>query len=188
MKREDVSKIIPGITSDQLDSIMNLHGADITAKVNEITTLKAEKTTLTEQLSTANSKLEGYDPEWKAKAEQAKTDAAAQVAALEKGYALERKASGYLLKEAAGGIKFSSESARKAFLADAKAQNFAMKDGEIMGFDDYVKAFKESDPSAILPDGGMARFSASATGAPGQPANAHEAANAAFRAAFGQKG
>ena len=63
-----------------------------------------------------------------------------------------------------------------------------MKDGEIMGFDDYVKSFKESDPSAILPDGGMARFSASATGAPGQPANAHEAANAAFRAAFGQKG
>ena len=174
MKREDVSKIIPGITSDQLDSIMNLHGADITAKVNEITTLKAEKTTLTEQLSTANSKLEGYDPEWKAKA-----DAAAQIAALEKGYALERKASG---------LKFSSESARKAFLAEAKAQNFAMKDGEILGFDDYVKAFKESDPSAILPDGGMARFSASATGAPGQPANAHEAANAAFRAAFGQKG
>ncbi|MFV8821779.1 hypothetical protein [Faecalibacterium sp. 9] len=75
MKREDVSKIIPGITSDQLDSIMNLHGADITAKVNKMTTLKAEKTTLTEQLSTANSKLEGYDPEWKAKAEQAKTDA-----------------------------------------------------------------------------------------------------------------
>ena len=171
MKREDVSKIIPGITSDQLDSIMNLHGADITAKVNEITTLKAEKTTLTEQLSTANSKLEGYDPEWKAKAEQ--------VAALEKGYALERKASG---------LKFSSESARKAFIAEAKAQNFAMKDGEILGFDDYVKTFKAADPSAILPDGGVARFSASATGAPGQPANSHEAANAAFRAAFGQKG
>lgn len=123
MKREDVSKIIPGITPEQLDSIMNLHGADITAKANEITTLKAEKTTLTEQLNTANGKLEGYDPEWKAKAEQAKTDAASQVAALEKGYALERKAAG---------LKFSSESARKAFLAEAKAQNFAMKDGEIL--------------------------------------------------------
>ena len=47
MKREDVSKIIPGITPEQLDSIMNLHGADITAKANEITTLKAENTTLT---------------------------------------------------------------------------------------------------------------------------------------------
>lgn len=179
MKREDVSKIIPNITPEQLDSIMNLHGADITAKVNELATLKAEKTTLESQLSTANSKLEGYDPEWKSKAEQAKTDAAAQVAALEKGYALERKTAG---------LKFSSESARKAFLADAKAQNFAMKDGEILGFDDYVKTFKASDPSAILPDGGVARFSASATGSSGQPANAHEAANAAFRAAFAQKG
>ena len=69
------------------------------------------------------------------------------------------------------------------------AKNLVKKAGcEILGFDDYVKAFKESDPSAILPDGGMARFSASATGAPGQPANTHEAANAAFRAAFGQKG
>lgn len=36
MKREDVSKIVPGITPEQLDSIMNLHGADITAKVNEL--------------------------------------------------------------------------------------------------------------------------------------------------------
>lgn len=45
LKREDVSKIIPGITQEQLDSIMNLHGADITAKANEITTLKAEKAT-----------------------------------------------------------------------------------------------------------------------------------------------
>lgn len=70
------------------------------------------------------------------------------------------------LAQQAAGLKFSSESARKAFLTDAKAQNFAMKDGEILGFDDYVKAFKESDPSAILPDGGMARFSASAPGAP----------------------
>ncbi len=43
LKREDVSKIIPGTTQEQLDSIMNLHGADITAKANEITTLKAEK-------------------------------------------------------------------------------------------------------------------------------------------------
>lgn len=179
MKREDVTRIIPGITPDQLDSIMNLHGSDLTAKVNEITTLKAEKTALEQQLNTANGKLEGYDPEWKAKAEQAKTDAAAQVAALEKGYALERRAAG---------LKFSSESARKAFLTDAKAQNFVLKDGEILGFDDYVKTFKAADPSAILPEGSVAQFSASATGTPGKPANAHEAANAAIRAAFGQKG
>ena len=179
MKREDVTKIIPGITPEQLDSIMNLHGSDVTAKVNEIATLKAEKTQLQTQLTEANSKLEGYDPEWKAKSEQAKTDAEKQVAALQKGYALEAKAAG---------LKFSSESAKKAFLTDAKAQDFAMKDGEVLGFDDYVKKFKESDPGAILPEGGLPIFSASAPGTPSQPANTHEAANAAFRAVFAQKG
>lgn len=73
------------------------------------------------------------------------------------------------LAQQAAGLKFSSESARKAFLADAKAQNFAMKDGEILGFDDYVKTFKAADPSAILPDGGIIRFSASAAGTPSGP-------------------
>ena len=70
------------------------------------------------------------------------------------------------LAQRAAGLKFSSESARKAFLTEAKAQNFAMKDGEILGFDDYVKTFKANDPSAILPEGGVAQFSASATGSP----------------------
>lgn len=45
-----------------------------------------------------------------------------------------------------------------------------MKDGEILGFDDYVKAFKAADPSAILPDGGMVQFSTSAPGGNRQPA------------------
>ena len=178
MKREDVSKIIPGITQEQLDSIMNLHGADITQRPTRLrpSSRKGHPDRAAEHCKRQTG---GYDPEWKAKAEQAKTDAASQVAALEKGYALERKAAG---------LKFSSESARKAFLAEAKAQNFAMKDGEILGFDDYVKTFKAADPSAILPDGGMVQFSTSAPGGNRQPANAHEAANAAFRAAFGQKG
>lgn len=90
-------------------------------------------------------------------AEQAKTDAAAQVAALEKGYALERKAAG---------LKFSSESARQYFLAQCKEQDFVLQGGQIVGFDEYVKQYSASDPGAILPAGGIAQFSASATGSP----------------------
>lgn len=70
------------------------------------------------------------------------------------------------LAQQAAGLKFSSESARQYFLAQCKEQDFALQGGQIVGFDEYVKAFKESDPSAILPAGGIARFSASATGAP----------------------
>ena len=54
--------------------------------------------------------------------------------------------------------------------------------------DEALAGYASHIEVTILPDGGVARFSASATGAPGQPANSHEAANAAFRAAFGQKG
>lgn len=179
MKRDEIKQIIPGITPEQLDSIMNLHSADVGEKVNKISTLEAEKTTLTTQLEAANGKLEGYDPEWKTKAEQAKTDAANQLAEMQRGFAIEKKA---------GALKFSSESAKKAFLADAKAQNFAMKDGEILGFDDYVKTFKAADPSAILANGTLPRFTASAPGTPAQASNTHEAANEAFRSLFAEKG
>ena len=79
---------------------------------------------------------------------------------------LERMELENALAQQAARLKFSSESARKAFLTDAKAQNFAMKDGEILGFDDYVKTFKAADPSAILPAGGLPQFTASATGSP----------------------
>lgn len=179
MKRDEIKQIIPGITPEQLDSIMNLHSADVGEKVNKISTLEAEKTTLTTQLEAANGKLEGYDPEWKTKAEQAKTDAANQLAEIQRGFAIEKKA---------GALKFSSESAKKAFLADAKAQNFAMKDGEILGFDDYVKTFKAADPSAILANGTLPRFTASAPGTPAQASNTHEAANEAIRSMFAEKG
>lgn len=41
-----------------------------------------------------------------------------------------------------------------------------MQGGQIVGFDEYVKQYSASDPGAILPAGGIARFSASAPGAP----------------------
>ena len=133
MKREDVSKIIPGITSDQLDSIMNLHGADITAKVNEITTLKAEKTTLTEQLSTANSKLEGYDPEWKAKAQQMQQEANQKVEAVRFDYALKAALTAAKAK--------NPELVAKSINRDA----LKLTDTGLVGLEEQLKALKESD-------------------------------------------
>ena len=70
------------------------------------------------------------------------------------------------LAQQAAGLKFSSESARQYFLAQCKEQDFALQGGQIVGFDEYVKQYSASDPGAILPAGGIARFSASAPGAP----------------------
>ena len=85
------------------------------------------------------------------------------------------------LAQQAAALKFSSESARQYFLAQCKEQDFALQGGQIVGFDDYVKQYSASDPGAILPAGGVARFSASATGAP-LSSNDREAIKDAFKA------
>ena len=77
---------------------------------------------------------------------------------------LERMELDNALAQRAAGLKFSSESARKYFLAQCKDKGFTLQDGQIAGFDEYVKQYSASDPGAILPAGGIARFSASAPG------------------------
>lgn len=51
-----------------------------------------------------------------------------------------------------GGLKFSSKSAKQAFVATVKEKKPELKDGKLNGFDDLVKAHKEADPEAFAPD------------------------------------
>ena len=136
--------------------------------------LEAKVSALSGQLAAANAKLEGYDPDWKAKANAAEQQAAAKVAELECSYAAEREAAG---------LKFSSESARRAFLA---AKKLPLQDGKLLGFDDFAKQYKQADPGAFLPEGGAPRVTAGTTGSPVQ-LSGKDAANAALRAIFGKE-
>ncbi len=142
MKREDLKEF--NLTDEQVQKIMDLHGADLERQKQTITTLTTERDAARTQLADANKKLEGYDPEWKTKAEQAEQKAAAQVSALKADYAAEN---------AAAGLKFSSASAKKAFLADLKAKGLTLQDdGKLLGFEDFVKDYKTTDPDAFAPD------------------------------------
>lgn len=178
MKREDVKAVIPGITEEQLQKIMDLHSDDIGTHKQSIETLTAERDAARSQLADANKKLEGYDPEWKTKAEQAQQQADQKVAEMKAGYAA---------TSAASSLKFTSDSAKKAFLADLNAKKLPLQDdGTLLGFDDYVASYKKTDPGAFAPDGGLPRVSGSATGTPATP-TAKDQANAALRAAFGHR-
>lgn len=142
MKREDLKEF--NLTDEQVQKIMDLHGADLERQKQTITTLTTERDAARTQLADANKKLEGYDPDWKQKADQAQQQAAAQVSALKADYAAEN---------AAAGLKFSSASAKKAFLADLKAKGLALQDdGKLLGFEDFVKDYKTTDPNAFAPD------------------------------------
>ena len=175
MKREDLKEF--NLTDEQVQKIMDLHGVDLERQKQSITTLTAERDAARSQLGEANKKLEGYDPEWRAKAEKAENDAKEQVAALQNDFAAQT---------AISAVKFSSESAKKAFLSDLKAKNLPLQEGKLLGFDDYLANYKKNDPGAFAPEGGLPRMAAGTSGQPAAP-TAHEQANAALRAAFGHR-
>lgn len=55
----------------------------------------------------------------------------------------------FLIKEAANALSFSSNSAKKAFLADALEKKLTVSDGKLLGFNDFVDAYKASDADAF---------------------------------------
>ena len=77
MKREDLKAF--NLSDEDVQKIMDLHGADIEKQKRSIETLTAERDDFKSRLEEANGKLEGYDPEWKTKAEQAQTEADAKI-------------------------------------------------------------------------------------------------------------
>lgn len=141
MKTEELKAL--GLNDDQVQKVFAMNGTEINDLKQQITTLTAERDTARNNLSDANKKLEGYDPEWKTKAEKAENDAKAQVAAMQQDFAAQT---------AAAGVKFSSESAKRAFLSDLKAKKLPLQDGKLLGFEDYLKSYRESDPDAFAPE------------------------------------
>lgn len=175
MKTEDLKAL--GLNDDQVQKVFDMNGTDMNDLKQQVTTLTTERDAARSQLGEANKKLEGYDPEWRAKAEKAENDAKEQVAALQNDFAAQT---------AISAVKFSSESAKKAFLSDLKAKNLPLQEGKLLGFDDYLANYKKNDPGAFAPEGGLPRMAAGTSGQPAAP-TAHEQANAALRAAFGHR-
>lgn len=100
---------------------------------------------------TAEETLKGFDgkdfdtitkerDEWKKKAEDAEKDYAAKEAEREKKE---------LLKEAFAEIEFTSESAKKAIMAQIE-ENVSVKNGKLIGFNDLLEDAKKNDASAFV--------------------------------------
>lgn len=133
--------------------------------------LNRQVATLTGQLDEANKKLEGYDPEWKAKAERAQQDLDAVKFdfALNKGLA----AAGARSAKAVSGLVDRS----KLTLAD---------DGELIGLEKQLEALKKGEDTSFL----FEEAKPAATGMSHQNSgpvgggDKKEEANAAFRSLF----
>jgi len=55
----------------------------------------------------------------------------------------------FAIREQANSLKFSSNSAKSAFISDAMGKGFKLDNGKLLGFNDFVESFKTADPSAF---------------------------------------
>lgn len=104
-----------------------------------------------QRAETAEATLKGFEgkdfdtitkerDEWKKKAEDAEKDYNSKIAEREKND---------LLKEAFAEIEFTSESARKAIMAQI-AEDVTVKNGKLIGFNDLLENAKKNDASAFV--------------------------------------
>ena len=143
------------LTDEQKESIKKSIGEEVYSKQEhekKVEKIEAERDGFKERAETAEETLKGFDgkdletikkerDEWKDKAEKAEKDFQKKIDERDYKDAVE---------EAVKDLKFTSNSAKKAFMSDLMADPLKMKDGKLIGFSDYVSAYKESDESAFV--------------------------------------
>lgn len=162
MTREFLKNL--GLDDAAIDNILNENMADIGKEKARTTEAKADLADAQGKLSAAQSELEalkkaGGDAaavqqqltELQAKYDKDTGDLSAQLADRDYADAIGKAITGK-------GLKFSSKSAERAFIAALKEKKLELKDGELSGLDDFIKAQKEADPEAFAPDKAPPRF------------------------------
>ena len=140
MKREDLEKL--GLSKEQIDSVMGIHGADIETHKRTSTDLQSQLDAITGQLGEANKTIEGckaLKPEelqkaaddWKTKYETATKEAADNLTKVKFDHALE---------SALNGAKAKNLKAVRALLSTDQLK--LKDDGTLEGFDDQLTKIK----------------------------------------------
>ena len=154
MKREFITNLLPDIDKAVLDQIMAEHGKDIEGQKKLVASLTTERDTLHTQLEQAGETIKGFEKldvdGIKTKAAEWETKYNTDTQALKDQLAA--KEYEYSVNGAVAGLKFTSESARKAFVADLTGKQLPVQEGKLLGFEDFVKTYKESDPHAFAPE------------------------------------
>ena len=158
MKRDYLKNLDIGggahLSDALIDQIMAEDGKAKSDLQSTINTLTAERDGLATQLSDANTAIQSYkdmdiDGIKKAAADW-ETKYNADTKALKDQ--LEGVKYSHAVESAVSGIKFTSASAKKAFVSDLTAKGLTLQDGKLLGLDDFTKGYKASDPGAFVPD------------------------------------
>lgn len=173
MTREFLKNL--GLEDAVIDNILNENMADIGKEKAKTTAAKADLGDAQGKLAAAHAELETLKKsngdvaavqkqltELQAKYDQDTGALRTQLADRDYADAIARAITGK-------GLKFSSKSAERAFTAALKEQELELKDGELTGLDDFIKAQREADPAAFAPDRPAPRIITGAGSGHGEP-------------------
>lgn len=174
MKREFLEGL--GLEKEAIDKIMAEHGADLEKEKAKTTAAKADLADVRGELATAKAELETAKAssgdaaaiqkkldDLQAKYDTDIADRDAKLADRDYSDAIARTIT-------EKGLKFSSKSAQRAFEAEIREKKLELKDGELTGLDDFIKAQREADPDAFAPDKPLPRI-VGPTGRGGPPSS-----------------
>lgn len=158
MKKQDLIEL--GIAEDVAEKVIIAHGKDIESHKSKLATLQTEADTLKTQLAEAGTTIEGFKKldvdgikaaadEWKAKAEKAQTDAAAQLAAVKFDHALESALTGAKAKNPKAVQALLSTDALKDANGEFIAERFTEQLEKIKSENDYLFADVKEPPKII---------------------------------------
>ncbi len=163
-----------GLSDEQCQQVSDLHNNEVSALQTQLGEKDTTISGLNTQLSSANKKLEDFDPDWKTKAAQAQTDADNKVNEYRFNAALEKAITDSKAKDSVS-VK-----------AHLNMDGLKFSDGKIIGLDEQLKKIKEEKAYLFENESKLPYMSSHTGGAEnGFKGNKNEQANAAFRAAFG---
>ena len=150
MKTEDLKE--KGLTDEQIAFVMAENGKALSKLQDENKKLKEDTETLKKRAESAEETLKGFEgkdfdamtkeiADWKKKAEESEAEYKKQI--------YERDFND-VLKAETEGIKFTSESAKKAVLNEIRNAGLKLSNGKILGLSDLIGQIKETDAGAFV--------------------------------------
>ena len=142
---------VPEDKHTEVKKALSAHYKNVAEHEKAVSRLETDRDGWKQRAETAEETLKGFEgkdfetitkerDERKRKAEEAKTEYEAKISAREKED---------LLKEAFADVKFTSESAKKAIMAQI-SDGVTVKNGKLIGFNDLLDEAKKSDASAFV--------------------------------------
>lgn len=174
MKRDFLESL--GLTKETVDKILDENSRDIGREKQKADQAKEDLSTVRQQLADREKDIEALQKsngdvtemqkqlnELQAKYDKDTGDYKTQLSDRDYADAMRKAVS-------EKGIRFSSKAAEKAYYADLKAKQLELKDGALVGFEDWHKSQAEADPSAFQSGKPTPRIT-SPTGRGGEPNN-----------------